>query len=253
MEACVDAGRYREALSIVAMVKKLNMKPDLTMTNAAIKACCFAGAMDEAEKLAQYVFFFYNCDNIIFRLPDMMCVFVARSLREYGQMDLFSYHTLMMGHTKAGGYQRVISLYEEALQSDAKLDGGVYSLAMLAAMHCKLYNMVPRIADRARLEQITLTEPSYTSLIQAYSELGSAEQSIQCLDLMVQDGLKPNEVSYSAVIVACKQRPDDVLQLLQRMDNEHVVKNTVVLTSAINVLARAGSNYTSKRPSLLSA
>ena len=83
------------------------MKPDLTMVNAAIKACSLAGAMDDAETLAQ-------------------------TLREYGAMDVFTYHTLMMGNTKLGRHHDVLRLYEEAIQSSAQLDGGVYSLAMLS-------------------------------------------------------------------------------------------------------------------------
>lgn len=103
-------------------------------------------------------------------------------------MDLFTYHTLMMGHTKLGRYQRVLVLYDEATQSNAKvsiyclnlihcynrlayillfqLDGGVYSLAMLAALSCGLPAQVPRIADKAREQKIQLTMASYTILIQ---------------------------------------------------------------------------------------
>ena len=46
-----------------------------------------------------------------------------------------------------------------------QLDGGVYSLAMLAALNCGMYQQVPRIAARARSEDVPLTEASYTILI----------------------------------------------------------------------------------------
>ena len=36
-------------------------------------------------------------------------------------MDLFTYHTLMMGHTKLGRHQKVLALYNEALESSAKV------------------------------------------------------------------------------------------------------------------------------------
>ena len=55
---------------------------------------------------------------------------------------------------------KVLVLYEEALLSTAQMDGGVYSLAMLSALNCGLYQQVPRIADRARKEGISLTEAS---------------------------------------------------------------------------------------------
>ena len=64
-------------------------------------------------------------------------------------------------------------MYEEALQSataKVQLDGGIYSLAMLSALNCGKYAIVPRIADRARSDGVKLTEASYTILIQV-SEL----------------------------------------------------------------------------------
>ena len=46
---------------------------------------------------------------------------IRSSLREFGSMDLFTYHTLMMGHTKLGRHQKVLTLYNEALESSAKV------------------------------------------------------------------------------------------------------------------------------------
>lgn len=117
MEACSEGGKYKEALMIMDRMKISGVRPDLTMINAAIKACCLGGAMEEAEAF-------------------------AASLREYGAMDLFTYHTLMMGHTKLNRHGRVLELYEEAIHSSAKLDGGIYSLAMLSALNCGMVSMV---------------------------------------------------------------------------------------------------------------
>lgn len=220
MEACAEAGQYKEALAVMDKMKNVwGMKPDLTMVNAAIKACSLSGAMEEAEGLAQ-------------------------SLREMGTMDVFTYHTLMMGNTKLGRHYRVLALYDEAIASGAILDGGVYSLAMLAALNCGLPQQVPRIADRARNEKVTLTEASYTTLIQAYAEAGDVESSLECLDRMVAEGLKPNVITYAAAMTALRDRPTVVISLLARMREEDIEPNTVVLTTAIDSLARAGGEHT---------
>ena len=105
---------------------------------------------------------------------------LAQTLREYGAMDVFTYHTLMMGNTKLARHHNVLSLYEEALSSTAQLDGGVYSLAMLAALNSGLYQQVPRIAERARSEEVALTEASYTILIQALAEAGASNEAVLC-------------------------------------------------------------------------
>jgi hypothetical protein len=46
------------------------------------------------------------------------------------------------------------------------LDGGIYSLAMLAAYNTQQYHLVIKIADGAKSAMIQLTEQSYTILIQ---------------------------------------------------------------------------------------
>jgi len=150
----------------------------------------------------------------------------------------------MMGNTKLGRHQKVLSFFNEAIASSAQLDGGVYSLAMLAALNCGLYQQVPRIADRARNEGITLTEASYTILIQAYAEAGGSDQAVQCIDQMEKEGLTPNVISYAAAITASRDKPDVVLKLLSRMRSNKISPNTVVLTSAIDSLARAGDKLT---------
>ena len=227
LEACAENGGYKEALSVLDTMKKLDVRPDITTYNAAIKACCLGGVMDEAEELAE-------------------------QLRECGQMDLFTYHTLMMGNTKLKLHRRVLSLYDEAVLSAAKLDGGVYSLAMLAALNSGLYPYVPRIADKARGDGVKLTEASYTILMQAYGEAGGGDQAVTCLDTMIGEGLKPNVISYAAAMSACKSKPRVVQDLLERMCKEGIVPNTVVLTTAINAFARGGTDeFTQKAFQLL--
>eukprot|EP00596_Hydrurales_sp_CCMP1899_P000718 CAMPEP_0119044370 /NCGR_PEP_ID=MMETSP1177-20130426/30952_1 /TAXON_ID=2985 /ORGANISM="Ochromonas sp, Strain CCMP1899" /LENGTH=540 /DNA_ID=CAMNT_0007014397 /DNA_START=865 /DNA_END=2487 /DNA_ORIENTATION=+ len=226
MEACAEAGQYKEALGVMDRMVATGTKPDITMVNAAIKACSLAGAMEEAEDL-------------------------AASLRSYGTMDLFTYHTLMMGHTKLGRHQKVLALYNEALESPARLDGGVYSLAMLSALNCGMYQLVPRIAQRARDEGVPLTEASYTILIQAFSEAGGTDQAVQCIDKMVSEGLHPNVITYAAAVAACKHNSALVLTLLERMESENVQPNTIVLTSAIDSLAREGGLHTDRAYEIL--
>jgi pentatricopeptide repeat protein len=79
-------------------------------------------------------------------------------------------------------------------------------------------------------------------LMQAYGEAGGGDQAVACLDDMVAEGLQPNVISYAAAMSACRSNPSIVLKLLDRMKNEGVVPNTVVLTTAINALARGGTD-----------
>lgn len=219
MEACAEAGQHKDAIAVMSRMEKIGMKPDLAMVNAAIKACSLAGAMEEADVLAQ-------------------------RLRNLGSMDVLTYHTLMMGNTKLGRHHRVLALFDEAVDSNTVLDGGIYSLAMLSALNSGLYQQVPKLADRARDQGVALTEASYTILMQAFAEAGAGDQAVACLDAMESEGLRPNVISYAAAMAASRERPQVVVELLERMKVQGCEPNTVVLTAAINSLSREGGQYT---------
>jgi hypothetical protein len=74
--------------------------------------------------------------------------------------------------------------------------------------------------------------------------ISGGDQAVACLDDMASEGLEPNVISYAAAMAASKDKPDVVLGLLERMNAKNVKANTVVLTTAINALAREGGKYT---------
>ena len=98
---------------------------------------------------------------------------------------------------------------------------------------------------------MALTEASYTILIQALSDAGACNEAVKCLDTMESEGLTPNVISYAAAMAASRDKPDMVVELLDRMKKANVTPNTVLLTSAINSLAREGGNYTYKAYAIL--
>ena len=101
------------------------------------------------------------------------------------------------------------------------------------------------------MQGVQLTEASYTTLIQALGEHGNVDDAVKSLDVMVEEGLQPNVITYAAAMAACRDRPETVLSLLSRMRNEKIEPNTVVLTTAINSLARAGGRYSDHAAGIL--
>ena len=63
---------------------------------------------------------------------------------------------------------------------------------------------------------------------------------------MISEGLQPNVITYAAAMSACKHRPIEVIGLLERMNEQNVEPNTIVLTTAIDALAREGATYTDR-------
>lgn len=63
--------------------------------------------------------------------------------------------------------------------------------------------------------------------------------------------MQPNVISFGAAIDACRDKPNEVLGLLQRMSEAGIETNTVVLSTAINSMARAGASYTEQALNML--
>jgi hypothetical protein len=79
---------------------------------------------------------------------------------------------------------------------------------------------------------------SILSRVQALGELQRPAEAVACLDTMHSAGLSANAITYTAVLSACQAQPALVVTLLERMQRERVVPNTIMLTAAINVLSR---------------
>lgn len=79
------------------------------------------------------------------------------------------------------------------------------------------------------------------SFFQAYYEMGGIDQALSLLDTMQSQGVDLNEYSYSAIIAACRSRPATVIELLNKMKQEGITPNEVVLTAAIDALAMSDS------------
>ena len=60
------------------------------------------------------------------------------------------------------------------------------------------------------------------------------------------EGLTPNVISYAVAMAAARDKPAVAVSLLERMKNSGIEPNTVVLTTAINSLAKGGGHYSGK-------
>eukprot|EP00599_Poterioochromonas_sp_BG-1_P001149 CAMPEP_0173135100 /NCGR_PEP_ID=MMETSP1105-20130129/1689_1 /TAXON_ID=2985 /ORGANISM="Ochromonas sp., Strain BG-1" /LENGTH=133 /DNA_ID=CAMNT_0014047031 /DNA_START=88 /DNA_END=485 /DNA_ORIENTATION=+ len=121
--------------------------------------------------------------------------------------------------------------------NEIDVDEGIFAIAINAAGQERDYSKVITIALEANNRKIKLTAQSYTLLIKAYYEKGGIDQALSLLKTMQSQGVHLNEYSYSAIIAACRSRPSTVIELLDKMKEEAITPNEVVLTAAIDALA----------------
>lgn len=92
--------------------------------------------------------------------------YVCRKIRSAGQMDIVMYHVLMKSWLATKHYATVLELFEEAHQTLARLDSGVYSLAISAAFETKQHSTVVDLSAQAKADEVVLTEESFTKVME---------------------------------------------------------------------------------------
>lgn len=89
-----------------------------------------------------------------------------RKIRSAGQMDIAMYHVLMKSCLATKHYATVLELFEEAHQTLARLDSGVYSLAISAAFEANHHSTVVGLSAQAKADEVVLTEESFTRVME---------------------------------------------------------------------------------------
>ena len=154
----------------------------------------------------------------------------------------------MSGYVRQKNYEAALRLFEEVLCSSCEVDGAIYAAAMNAAYESAQYSMVHKIALQSKRTKITLTESAYTVLIQALGQLGGYyyQEIVSTLEDMRKEGLKPNVITYTAAITACKNFPHMVKAIYQDMIKDEIVPNIISYTAILDSYARAGGSFAGK-------
>lgn len=173
-------------------------------------------------------------------------------------MDAVTYHIMMVAYLRLKQYEKVLNIFEEALQSSCEADDYIYATAITAASESGQYSMVQRIAKLAKVSKVKLSEMTYTNIIRGLGQVaGNQKEVFSVLENMRAEGVLPNAITYSAAIASCRDFPALVQKLWQDMkkhgNDKEAKKSTILYTAAISSYARAGGDYAGRCIILLSA
>ncbi|XP_017984160.1 PREDICTED: pentatricopeptide repeat-containing protein At2g27610 [Theobroma cacao] len=151
-------------------------------------------------------------------------------------MSSFSRLFRLLGDTRS--IRNGIALHAKIITSQISRD--IYTNNHLLAMYVKFNRIVDarKVFDGMPERNVI----SWTALISGYSQMGMAEKALDCLSLMVSDGLEPNYYTVVSAVSACASLGDGSVgkEVHGRIYRSGVDFSTPVCNSLINMYGKCG-------------
>ncbi|XP_020681293.2 pentatricopeptide repeat-containing protein At4g13650 isoform X1 [Dendrobium catenatum] len=279
---------YVEALKTFEEMKFHGIKPDNIGLSSAISACAGLKAVSQGLQIhGQACVLGYSTDlsignalvNLYARCGMIMEAYSAFEANEV--RDDVSWNALISGFGQSGHYEEALVVYKQMSQKDIKANLFTYGSAVSSSaniadiklgnqIHSKMiktgYDMEIEAANSlvslyakcgsigdAKLvfnKMPERNEISWNAIITAYSQHGRGKEALQLFEHMKEEGLKPNHVTFIAVLTACSHvgLVTEGLNHFDSISKEHgLVPKPEHFVCVVDLLGRAGQLNRARR------
>ncbi|KAM7275092.1 hypothetical protein ACFE04_016958 [Oxalis oulophora] len=269
---------YKQALAFFYLMQRsCGLMPDGFTFGTVLTACGNLGRLKQGREMHSKVITLGLCGNVVVEssLLDMYgkCGLVAESQRVFNRMSVknsVSRSALLGVYCQAGNFEYVIELFKDLRENDVNCFGTVLrACAGLAAVrqgkevHCQyvrrggwrdiivesalvdLYSKCGCInfAYRIFIQMPVRNLITWNSMISGFAQNGRGQEALRLFDKMIKEGIKPDYISFIAVISACNHTGlvDEGRKYFSLMINEYKIKAVVEHYNCMAVLlGRAG-------------
>ena len=167
MMAYSKAGKWNEAVNVLARARRLGIRPNTVMYNSAISAAGKSGQLDVVEAL----------------------------FGEVPEPDAVTYETVIAAYGMAGEVKKAEDVFKQMI--DARMQPRDYAYCGLIAAYSMAGDWQAALHVRARMQRagINLTVHVYNALIAACERCGRFDHALQLHKYMEAEGVEPNNVT----------------------------------------------------------
>ncbi|CAD7695157.1 unnamed protein product [Ostreobium quekettii] len=161
------AGKWSEAVNVLARARRLGIRPNTVMYNSAISAAGKSGQLDVVEAL----------------------------FREVPEPDAVTYETVIAAYGMAGDVDKAEGTFQQMV--DARMQPRDYAYCGLIAAYSMAGDWQSALHVRTRMQRagINLTVHVYNALIAACERCGRFDHALQLHKYMEAEGVEPNNVT----------------------------------------------------------
>lgn len=233
-------GHVQEALHTFTCMSRQGFQPDSVSFVCCLSACSNSAALEQGKEMHTYIVTYgFDADlQVDIALIDMFikcgCLHDARAVFDKGRKDVRIYESMAMMYFQHGHDHEVLELLQEmqekgmlptvktfisslrACSSIGDLDQGwkIHSDIVKSGLEydifvgntlidvygkCQSLGDAQAVFDRLQFQDVV----SWSALISGYAMHGQSEEAIRIFKEMQNQGLKPNEISFTCVLKAC--------------------------------------------------
>lgn len=247
---------------------------------SAVASCTQLGATKIGRSIHCYVVKNFMDDNVsvVNSLIDMYgkCgkMDFARTLFDGMERDVISWNTLLSSLVQAGHHQEAINLFNNMVLEDQKPNTATLVVILSACSHLASLEEGARVHHYLNERGFKLNIPLGTALVDMYAKCGQLEKSRQMFDSMEEKdavcwnvmisgygvngyaesavdifqrmeeaNVKPNEVTFLALLTACAHAGlvEEGKHLFARMQSYSMKPNLKHYTCMVDLLGRSGN------------
>ena len=246
LNACASAGALEWVKEVHTHAREAGFESDVRVGNALVHMYAKCGSIDDArlafDKMEERDVVTWNV--IIGGLAEHGCGHEAYVLFQQMQLEGFkpnaiTYMSILNACASAGDLEWVKEVHRHAREAGFESDVRVGN----ALVH--MYAKCGSIAD-ARLTFDKMEERdvvTWNVMIGGLAQHGCGHEALEVFRSMIADGVKPNEISFVAVLSACSHSGlvDEGRRLFLAMTQDYGIEPTVVLCNCmVDVVGRAG-------------
>ena len=246
LNACASAGALEWVKEVHTHAREAGFESDVRVGNALVHMYAKCGSIDDArlafDKMEERDVVTWNV--MIGGLAEHGCGHEAYVLFQQMQLEGFkpnaiTYMSILNACASAGALEWVKEVHRHAREAGFESDVRVGN----ALVH--MYAKCGSIAD-ARLTFDKMEERdvvTWNVMIGGLAQHGCGHEALEVFRSMIADGVKPNEISFVAVLSACSHSGlvDEGRRLFLAMTEDYGIERTVELcTCMVDVLGRAG-------------
>jgi pentatricopeptide repeat protein len=273
--------QHEESLKFLHQIQLAGMNPDVSTLTSILSACAHRGALQRGKGIHAYIYRRgFETDVIVYSaLLDMYakCGHIHSASWVFdtmSQKDLVSWNSMIAGYAQNGHGNEAIQLLVQMQQANMKPDLSTIVSVLPACAHLAamqkgkeihnytirngfdlnifienaLIDMYAKCGSLENARRVFDSMPdkdvvSWNTMIAGYGMYGNGEISLTFFHDMQQASIKPNHITFIAVLSACSHAGlvGEGLQYFESMSQDHTITPTIEhYACMVDLLGRAG-------------
>ncbi|GMN42338.1 hypothetical protein TIFTF001_011546 [Ficus carica] len=246
LKACFDIFDLRVGRAVHGQIVKSSEKPDQVVNNALLRLYAECGCPGDALKVFETMpirnVVSWNSLIASFASRDQVFDALAAFRKMQGEGMGFSWVTLttiLSVCTRVTALHSGKEIHAQIVKSANRPDIPVLNSLLDMYAKCGEVDYCRRLFDKMQGKDLT----SRNTMLTGYAVNGFIEEALALFDAMVQSGLKPDGVSFIALLSGCSHAGliDEGRRLFNEMKSEYGVSPTIEhYACLVDILGRAG-------------